>query len=167
MFKLIFVITCSFLANSAMAKSNIVGTWINNGKILSIQIVDDPAASPFVAGKIWAAMAGSGSSKTIKTQNFELKCSGATDISGKSFGNCKIKVARDILVINPRQSELVISQEEENIIIRNEFSRPPSGDNLYIGSGSSDQNGKEIFIFEVNWPHNFIGIVFSNSVISE
>lgn len=166
MAKLVLLISCLFSATSAIARSNIVGTWINNGNTLSIQIIDDPATAPFTAGEIWTEMKASGSSKTIKTPNFELKCSGATDVGGKSFGSCKIKVARSLVISQPTQTNFAISKEEGAAAL-NEFSRPNTQDNILVKSGSIDQSGRDQFMFEANWRYNMIGVVLSNSLISE
>lgn len=64
------------ISSMVQSKSNLAGVWINEGKTLSVQIVDDPSAAPFTAGELWSAMAGISRTKIIKTQNLELKYDG-------------------------------------------------------------------------------------------
>ncbi|MCB0370909.1 MAG: hypothetical protein KDD45_16175, partial [Bdellovibrionales bacterium] len=139
----IFALNMFFTA-SAIASSNIAGTWINNGDTLSIQIVDDPSMAPYLAGEIWAAMKATGGLKTIKTTNFELKCSGLTNESGNTFGSCKIKVAKNIVKTQPTETNFAISRDEGKLAL-DEFIQPSYQDSILVKSGSNDQNGRDQF----------------------
>lgn len=164
--KFSLLVSCLFFATSAMAGSNIVGTWVNNGDTLSIQIVDDPANAPFTAGEVWAAMKASGSAKSIKSPNFDLKCSGLTDESGKSSGNCKIRIPKSLINWESTQMNFAISKEEAAMVL-NEFNQPSNTDTILVKSGSFDQNGREKFMFEANWRYKMVAFVISNSLVSE
>lgn len=164
--KIILVVSSLFFISSAMASSNIVGTWIDHGNTLSVQIVDDPASAPFTAGEIWTIMKATGSPKIIKTPNFELKCTGLTDVSGNTFGSCKIKVAKSLVITQPAETNFAISKEE-GVTALGEFNKPNVQDNILIKSGSNDQYGREQFLFEVNWRYKMVAAVLNNSLFFE
>lgn len=90
---IIFSLFC--FSPASFAKSNLVGAWINKGKTLSVQIVDDPANAPFTAGEVWTAITGKDQKKSIKTESFDLGCSAIQDMSGNTFGSCAIRVSAE------------------------------------------------------------------------
>lgn len=150
----------------AYAKSNIVATWIDQDQTLSVQIVDDPRAAPFVAGEIWKAIRGNSSHKLVKTKNFELKCSGSSWPNGRSFGDCKIRVARSAVITQPGEINFAISkQEAQSALI--EFEQPSGQDSILVKSGMADAYGNELFIFEVNWRFGMIAGLLNESLLVE
>lgn len=154
-----------FLGSSAYAKSNIAATWIDHDQVLSVRIVDDPSSSPYVAGEIWRAMRGTGKDRTIKTEQFELKCSGSVQTNGSSFGNCKIRVARDTVVTHPGQTNFAISKNEAQLALA-EFEQPLAQESILIKSGITDAYGHDMFMFEVNWRYQMIAAVMDQSLVS-
>lgn len=92
---LIIIFSLFCFSPVSFAKSNLVGVWLDEGKTLSVQIVDDPGSAPFTAGELWTAITGRDQKKSIKTKNFDLVCSAVRDMGGNAFGSCSIEVSAE------------------------------------------------------------------------
>lgn len=154
------------LSTTVFGKSNIAASWIDQDQTLSIQIVDDPAAGPFVAGEIWQSIRGTGANKQVKTDNMELSCAGSNRPDGTSFGDCNIRVALNRVLIQPTKINFAISKTEAQSALAN-FEEPFAKDSILIKSGSTDVHGDDLFIFEISWRHQMIAALLSRSLVSE
>lgn len=142
------------------AKSNLAGVWINEGKTLSVQIVDDPSEAPFTAGELWNAMAGISRNKIIKTQNLELKCSGVLNNNGIAFGSCKLKVAKErIENLGSKPDYLFSVVDEEAIEILSKFNQ---GSKKFLLVYEKE---KKEFRLEANWEKQTFGFLIYNELV--
>ncbi len=154
-FIMTFTITCT-----TFASSNIRGTWIEEGRTLSLQIVDNPSEGPFIAGDLWNAMQSNEQKKAIKTKNFDFKCGGLRNNIGQPFGSCKIRLARETVINQGTELSFAISKEEAKSALAG-FNRPIGSENIFIKSHDST------FMFEANWQQAIVAITIQKSLVTE
>lgn len=157
--KIISILIMVAISLGVQAKSNLAGVWINEGKTLSVQIVDDPSEAPFTAGELWNAMVGISRTKIIKTQNLELKCDGTLD-NGTAFGSCKLKVTIErIENVGSKPDYLFSVVDEEAKDILSKFNQGSKKFLLVY-----EKENKE-FRLEANWEKQTFGFLIYNELV--
>jgi hypothetical protein len=139
----------------AIAQSTLVGTWVDGGDRLLVQIVDDPSESNLVAGQIWNSI--SNSQQSINTGTLEIKCGGQVTVpTGKPFGSCKLYFRRSACIDHDQKWGCGIWKDEASKALQ--FFKPYARE-LTIKSSSED------FIFQTSSIESFVGIViYKNSM---
>jgi len=94
-----FILLISIFASITNAATNVTAVYIENGKYLSVKLVDDPGNPPFLAGKFWSSLKGDNSLKKFATKDIGIKCDGTKANSSEDFfATCKIIVRSELLI---------------------------------------------------------------------
>jgi hypothetical protein len=156
--KSMVVVVRSFLSiliivRPAFADSTLSAVWISGGGVLTIDIKDDPSSPAFTAGEIWSWM----TNKSIKTDNFEVKCSGVRPIPiGSPYGSCKIQIQKSTCVDNGSKLNCGIWKDEAVRALQGFVSSP---EDILVHYSGDD------FIFEANQQQRFVGFVISKKFV--
>jgi hypothetical protein len=153
---LLFFAIC-LLSNTARAQSTVVGAWIEDGKKLAIQVVDNPSEPSFTAGTIWMSLAGGDRNKSLKTDNLEIKCAGVAPVPvGDPYGSCKITLGLSTCVNNGSKWACGIWKDEAKQALLSFIQSP---DDILVKYSNDD------FIFQASHSESFVGLVISRTLI--
>lgn len=130
--------------------SNIVGTYIEQGKKLSIRIVDNPALYPFEAGRLWSIINSDQKVRGFVTGDLKITCDAALkEGTSDAFGSCRIVVSVNKLKENSQVLSYRLSDTEAQRV-NSFFSDDPLSLNLDLFRDSD-----RAMNFTVDRMHNY------------
>lgn len=157
-FKVIFSILIILSFNS-LAKTNVGATYIENGKYLSIKLIDDPAQGPYLAGSIWSALKGTDRLKKFASDDFGIKCDAMkSTINNDYFGSCRLLIRSEILVDVTGDTIGFHKRDQEANKILTGFNEPMDIEIILKG---------EIFSLNLDFKHSLVTFEVLKSAINE